>query len=231
MSLRLHARPAVDETFAIAIDVPDSPDARETALSHLAQRLNSAPLYATVSSLASLVLLAHDATTAVRARHAVPQSTLVLLARATGNRTRVDAQRAVLAGLGAMDDVDPAIWRTVRALDAGNTTLRIADAPLRSAGTMRRVDEWLAAHQATQACCSLEPLRGLVRVSCELPVVPDTPFTLPHRAVAERLPEGAWASVPTAVNDLISARLRQQFDPAGILNPGILGESATVTAP
>jgi FAD/FMN-containing dehydrogenase len=44
------------------------------------------------------------------------------------------------------------------------------------------------------------------------------------RQVGEALPEGAWRAVPgTAGNDL-SRRLRAAFDPAGILNPGIMGE-------
>jgi hypothetical protein len=142
-----------------------------------------------------------------------------------GNQTRVDAQRAALSGLGVIADIDPDVWRTVRALESGNTTLRIADAPLRSAATMRRVDDWMSRHRATARRCSIEPLRGLVRASCEMPIMPNDWWTLPDRAVAERLPSGAWDTVPSAVNDLISVRLRQRFDPAGILNPRILGEA------
>ncbi len=226
VSLRLHARPAVDETFAMAVHLPESPHEREVALSHLVQRLNSAPMYATTSSLAALVLCMHDAPAALRAHHAVPASHALLLARATGNRTRVDAQRAVLAGLGTIADVDPTIWRDVRALERGNTALRVADAPLRSGATLRHIDEWLTAHHATLVRSSLEPLRGLVRVSCELPNMNGNWPSLPNRAIAERLPPGAWHSVPSAVNDQISVRLREQFDPAGILNPGLLGETA-----
>ena len=42
----------------------------------------------------------------------------------------------------------------------------------------------------------------------------------------ERLPDHAWAHVPSAVNDTLSAGLRRALDPAHILNRGLLGELA-----
>jgi len=221
VSLRLHARPAVDETFAIAVN-----DASATALLDLVQRLNSAPMFAVASSLASLVLLGHDLPNAVRSRHSLPASSCILLARATGNRKRVDAQRSMLGELGELTAVDRDVWDTVRSLDSGNTTLRVTDAPMHAASTMRRIDDWMSMHGASDAYSILEPLRGLVRVSCALPATTGDGWSLPERAIAERLPAPLWGSVPCAVSDHISARLREQFDPAGILNPGILGEPA-----
>ena len=224
VSLRLHARPAIDETFAIALHLPEASDAREAALSRIVQQLNGSPTYATTSSLAALVLLTHDMPNAVRSRHSLPAASCSLLARAPGNRARVDAQRAVLSELGELAIVDPAVWRTVRSLDTGNATLRISDAPMRAAGTTRRLDDWLATHGAQQPHVIIEPLRGLVRISCTLPDAIGVSWSLPDRAIAERLPAQAWSAVPCAVSDRISAQLRRQFDPARILNPGILGE-------
>jgi len=225
VSLRLHARPAVDETFAIAVNLPDAHDGG-AALLDLVRRLNSAPVFAVASSLASLVLLGHDLPNVVRARHSLPSSSGILLARATGNRKRVDAQRSMLAELGELTAVDQDVWQTVRSLESGNSTLRVLDAPLHAARTMRRIDDWISMHGASQTYSILEPLRGLVRVSCALPITTGDGWSLPERAIAERLPAALWGSVPCAVNDTISARLRRQFDPAGILNPGILGEPA-----
>lgn len=228
--MRLHARPSIDETFAIAIDLPTEPEAHDRALAQLIARLNSAPLLATTFSLASLILLAHGAPTAVRAAHQLPDAPIVLLARATGNRTRVDAQRRALADIGPLSLVDTAVWRTIRTCDTGDTTLRITDAPLSSATTWRQADTWLAAHGATNVRTVLEPLRGAIRVSCASAVTPGASWSPPDRAIAERLPRGAWDAVPCAVNDRIAQRLREAFDPAGILNPGILGEASRVGA-
>jgi len=44
--------------------------------------------------------------------------------------------------------------------------------------------------------------------------------------IFERLPEGAWSGVPCRVDDPISRAVRAAFDPARILNRGILGEMA-----
>ena len=214
VSLRLHARQPVDETFAIGID--DS-----ASLDELVARLNSAPLLANTSSLASLVILSHDAPAAVRATCSVPRTPVVLLARAMGNRIRVDAQRAALATLGDVITVDPAVWRSVRTLDTGNTTLRLTDAPSRSAATLESLSSWCAMHHSTDVRMVIEPLRGTVRLSCHLP--DNTHTTLPPRALPERLPFTLWHVIPSPIADTISQRLRGMFDPVNILNPRILG--------
>ncbi len=229
-SLRLHARPAVDETFALGIELPGAPDAHDASLRALVEQLNSAVMLGVTSSLAALVLLAHDAPAAVRRLHALPESSVLLLARATGNRARVDAQRSALAGLGAVSVVESAIWHTIRTLETGNTVLRITDAPLRMSATWRRLEIWRTKRQATQVRTVMEPLRGALRVSCQTDATEHPPWSIPERAIVERVPSQAWTAVPSAVNDRISQRLRQAFDPAGILNPGILGEATSAVA-
>ncbi len=230
VSLRLHARPAVDETFALGIELPGAPEAHDASLRALVEQLNSGAMLGVTSSLAALVMLAHDAPATVRRVHPLPESLVVLLARATGNRARVDAQRSALSGLGAVSVVDSAIWQTIRTLESGNTVLRITDAPLRTSGTWRRVETWRTNRQATQVCTVIEPLRGAVRISCQTEATGNPPWSIPERAIVERLPAQAWTAVPSAVNDRISQRLRQSFDPAGILNPGILGEAMSGVA-
>ncbi|MBL0169293.1 MAG: FAD-binding protein [Gemmatimonadaceae bacterium] len=230
VSLRLHARPVVDETFAIGVHVPMAIDNQKAALTPLFARLNEAPLLATTTSLASLVVLAHDLPDTIRASHDLPVAPLVLLARATGNRTRVDAVRRALATLGAVAIVDGSVWRTIRAMDIADTTMRVTDAPLQSARTWHHIDAWSSANGIGPRHTLIEPLRGAVRLSCQLRSTPATPFTLPEHAIAERLPRDAWPSVPSAVDDRISRRLRQVFDASAIFNRGILGETRDAPA-
>ena len=98
----------------------------------------------------------------------------------------------------SLTTVDPEVWQTVRSLERGNVTLRVTDAPMNAARTIRRLDEWSAAHGATQVQSILEPLRGLVRVSCKLPDIAPDGWSLPERAIAERLPARLWHSVRVA---------------------------------
>ena len=223
VSLRLHARPLVDETFAVAL--PAASVRQEDALTQLVEQLNGTAMLPVTSSLAALVLLAHDSPAAVRRSQALPAGAVVLLARATGNRGRVDAQRNALATLGPVATVDPAVWRTVGALDVGTFALRVTDAPLRTPTTCRRVDDWLSQRHASQVQCIIEPMRGAVRVCGTIEPGFDAHCVLPERAIAERLPADAWPAVPSAVDDHISQRLRTAFDPSRILNPGILGDA------
>lgn len=77
------------------------------------------------------------------------------------------------------------------------------------------------------------PLRGVVRCVVPRETAGRTPAValigaLGHPAggtlVAETLPAAGWAAVPCMVDDRLSRGVRAAFDPAGILNPGILGE-------
>ena len=215
VSLRLHARQPIDETFAIGID--DS-----ASLDDLIARLNSAPLLAHTSSLASLVLLTHDAPAIARTSHDdIPNAPVVLLARAMGNRIRVDAQRAALATLGDVTEVDPTVWRSVRTLDTGNTTVRLTNAPSRVTQTAQSLSSWCATNHGTNPRLVIEPLRGNVRLSCNLS--DNTHAPLPPRAIPELLPATLWPLITSSIADTISQRLRGMFDPASILNPQILG--------
>lgn len=231
LSLRLHARPAVDESFAIHLEWPASPDARAAALTALAQRLNTPPLLAVTSALVSLVALTDHATRVLGG--AVQADRCVLLARATGNRTRVHAIRQALAVLGDLVPVDVAVWDAVRTLESGNTTIRSSDAPSRMGETWQQISTWMAQHRAREVHTIIEPLRGALRMSgdcaesaSDIGAGNARDWRLPARTLAERLPAEAWGAQPSSIHDVISQRLRAALDPAGVLNPGILGEPA-----
>jgi glycolate oxidase FAD binding subunit len=231
VSLRLHARPAVDETFAIGLSFPIDVTQRDTALAQLVEQLNSAPLLPVTSSLASLVLLADGAPDFLRAAHHLPDTPMVLLARATGNRTRVDAQRRALGAIGAVVPVDSVAWRTLRAFESGNTTVRASRAPSSTAHTLRDLVDWSTRHQATQRRTVIEPMRGAIRMSCAVADADGANWSLPIGGIAERLPATAWTRVAAAVDDPISTRLRDTMDPSRILNRGILGEASVIATP
>jgi glycolate oxidase FAD binding subunit len=93
LHLRLRARPAVDETFAIALDYPD-------ALEEFA-RGPFAPLGAVVLGTGDGVKVGAPASTSA-------------LVRLGGNAAFVAASRDALARLGRLSVVDPSIWEKVR---------------------------------------------------------------------------------------------------------------------
>lgn len=230
VSLRLHARPAVDESIAISVDVPTHARDYETRLATLVSQCNSAPLLATTNGLGAFVLLLGDAATAVASAHGLPASSALFVARATGNATRVGAIRAALSVLGSTAIVDTSVWNTIRSLDHGDTTLRISDAPSRLSAQIGKLNRWIDAAGATRSRIIVEPLRGAVRVSMHSNSTQLLSDTLPNRAIAERLPAHAWRSQPSLVAERISSRLLETFDRAGILNPGILGDAHAMIA-
>ncbi len=224
VSLRLHARPAVDETFAVLIELPSAPAARDAAMSSLLARVNSAPLLSVTSSLSALVVLTHDAPAALADAHDVPRASAIVLARAMGNRARVDAMRTALSALGDTLVVDPEVWHTVRTLDIGDTTLRSTDAPSRTGARWSALHQWLETQQPTRTHMIIDPLRGAIRTSFHSAPSLSSAWTLPERTTVERAPASVWPSIPSPVNDVLSQRIRERFDPAHRLNPGIWGE-------
>lgn len=227
ISLRLHARPPVDETFAIAIDLPTNASARHQALVDLVSRLNSAPLLATTLSLSALMMLTADVSTHEATAHVLPSADVLLLARAAGNRVRVEAMRRALSTLGDLTVVDTAVWETVRTFDRGNTTWRLSDAPMRTADTLQHVTAWQSNAGLTDVRTLVEPLRGVVRVSGMRPPSSSGPtWPLPQGAIAERLDSSAWLHQPATAADVLSRQLRERFDPRQVLNPGIFGDDS-----
>ena len=231
-SVRLHARPAVDATFALPISSPQ-------AMTSLLTRLGVGAL-----SYQALELLNPALGSAV---FGDSRGEWTLLARATGNRDRVGALRALLAGAqqdGAMTETDPRCWNDLRRAAATTPeqdaaiVVRVSDRPARIGSTIAALERVLGDAAAT-ARVGATPHSGIVRA-----VVTSANETSGHRIVTElmalrshgarvlfeQLPAPAWGSVPGAARDPISRRIRMAFDPWHLLNPGILGEEVPEAA-
>lgn len=246
VSLRLHARPAVDETFAIVIDMPRTPAAFDEALDGIVRAMNNPPLVAATSSLAALALLPPGLFPHHTSVPDAPSDALIVLARAVGNRARVSALRHMLAELGAHVSVDTSVWAAVRRSCTGNTNFRVAGPRQALAARLREISQWLAHTGADDATVIIDPMRGGMRVSCQLRdfaagaspestmafpasslALPESTMALPEGVIAEQLPPSRWSAYPAVANGDVSRQLRERFDPAGVFNPGILGDASS----
>lgn len=216
ITLRLRARSDVERTAAIALPARGPKLAAALAAARAAR---IAPL--------ALELLAP----AVAERLGLRGET-VLLARLGGNNESVNAQLGELASLGKQVTAPDGCWDRLRALDADATaTLRfstpLADLPilwdaladgaigdhelLRHATVMRGVVRCLVRAPAGSAQPTYDALSAIARPLESARLIP------------ERLGE-LWSRLaPSSANDPISRRVKEAFDPANVLNPGILG--------
>ena len=220
ISVRLHAKPAVDATFAIGIDADRDP-------LDVVQSLGLRAL-----SFHALEVL--DPATTVRIS-AGDDARWLIVARAVGNATRVAAQRAILTTLGRVEERSAELWTALRDEPASSVSLRVTQAPSRLVATLDRVMFALRAAQITSAQLRVSPHRGAIRL-----VIPDamTMAIEPLRhlvsalrsnathgsVLGEQLPNEIWPLLPSATTDSISQRIRDAFDPRRILNRGIFGE-------
>jgi glycolate oxidase FAD binding subunit len=158
-----------------------------------------------------------------------------LLARLAGNATLVAAQRAALAALGDVADVDAGVWARLRAAEPRTAAVaRLSARPTALAALCAELFAPAAAAFGVLAHATVS--RGVVRF-----ILPgDTGFGFPDAArpagdappptvVVERLPAKLWPTLgprvaPPRTRDPLSRRVRAAFDPHGILNPGVLGE-------
>lgn len=169
----------------------------------------------------------------VAQRLALPAKT-VLLARFGGNSESVTAQLAELAALGESFAAPDDCWERLRALDVdAAATLRfstpLADLPilwdsladgatdgqelLRHATVMRGIVRCLVRAPAGSGRPLYDALSGIARPLESARLIP------------ERLGD-AWSRIAgAAIDDPISRRVKLAFDPANVLNPGILGVS------
>jgi glycolate oxidase FAD binding subunit len=216
VTVRLRARPERTRTLAIAAATT------HTALNELAARFRALPF----TPLASEILNARLAAQLVLGDQAT------LLVRIGGNEKSLDGQLAALRAFGEARDVAEDIWDSLRSAEpAACVTWRWSQLPSVFGET------WSAADRATRplggSLMHGNPARGVVRVILDsTPKV--TPAELVRSAAAfrgtvvtERLPDNAWPLVDSrAANDSLARAIREKFDPARILNPGILGADA-----
>lgn len=210
ITVRLRARPPVDETWAV------SAPADGAALDALCAAIRGAPI-------APLAVELLDARLA--AAVALGDGD-VLLIRLGGGEPSVCAQRAAVQALGAATPAPVTVWDALRAAEPpGAAVVRFSNLPTRVAECWRLARDITARSPHAWQHASIG--RGIVRV-----VVPardgDAVAALSRAAtataVAERLPPACWAAGAAPMPNVeLARRVKHAFDPAGVLNPGILG--------
>jgi glycolate oxidase FAD binding subunit len=197
VTVRLHARPAVDETFLL----PVGPTWHDIA--PVVDRLAAAsiaPIAVNVVNRAlarSLDLGVDDA---------------AILVRLAGNKRSAAAQRKAL---GPALELPSDVWRALRGADGhapGAPVFRCSDLPSRVGAIW---DALNAPHVMLDAAVR----RGVVRCigSAAIPKGLGT-------VIGERLPAAAWHALGQGpASDLLSRDLKAAFDPSRLLNPGIFG--------
>jgi glycolate oxidase FAD binding subunit len=210
VSVRLRALPAVDETYAMPVD--DRPE----TLAALVAALRVASIAPFTMELLSPPLAAR-----------LPlRPTTTLLVRLGGNAASVRAQQGVLAGFGDVRQVPTDVWSTVRTAEPASAIVaRLSTLPSRMASAWEQAREAMAGVPGAMMIASIG--RGVVR--CTLPEdAADAARRLARcdaTVIFERLPANLWSELaPAAVNDPLSRGVRERFDPAHVLNPGLLGE-------
>ncbi|HEX6252497.1 MAG TPA: FAD-binding protein [Gemmatimonadaceae bacterium] len=213
-TLRLRARPEAERTIALIVSA-DSVKFRETL---------AAVMEAQIAPLALELLNG----VAARAVGADDDDTL-LLVRLGGNRAVVAAQRELFGRLGEIRDAEPTVWDRLRQAEpAGAATVRVSG-PLIEFGSL-----WLRLQRELGPAAPFmhgTPARGVVR--CAVPYESAGLLSAigtdgdQATRIFERLPADAWARVPATAASSLSHRVREAFDPAMLLNPGILGHQVS----
>ena len=201
-TVRLRARPEVDETVAIAL--PDEPDAVATLLSIVRS--------ASVEPLAGELLSAACAERIGLGRQGV------MLVRLAGNSTGVLHQRSTLVNLAECVDVPHDAWSRLQQSDPDDlAVVRVSRRP----SELARL--WSAAMSTPRIDSHASLSRGIVRLRLTSPA-PLSAFDAGDRRIIEKAPADWQTAGNPAPPDTISRRLRDAFDPRRILNRGILGE-------
>jgi glycolate oxidase FAD binding subunit len=198
VTVRLHAKPEADRSFAIALG-----DRGIGQVRSFLRRLPFKPYACEVinPSLAAALIGSSEAT---------------VLLRLAGNADAVAAQLADFSELGKATEIDQDVWTRLRTLEPpGAAVVRLSDLPSEIERT------WQTAVMAN-AFVHASPARGMVRVIARDAVGLGALSVARMTRVAERLPGDQWRTFAAAPSEL-SARVKQTFDPANVLNRGILG--------
>ncbi|HEY9229420.1 MAG TPA: FAD-binding protein [Gemmatimonadaceae bacterium] len=214
VAVRLHARPEADESIAISLGGGHGAH----TVQQLLRRLPFVPYACEVVNEALAQTL-------------VGKSELTALVRMGGNAESVRAQRAALAELGDVRSIDAAVWQQLRSAEPAKAIVfRLSRLP---SEIDRAWDEAAAvASDCPGTMIHASPVRGVVRC-----IVPTDSTTAPQsvldlfrsatttKRVGERLTSDAWTQIASPLADALPSRLKQAFDPRGVLNPGIFGET------
>jgi glycolate oxidase FAD binding subunit len=221
ITVRLRARPEDEETLSI---VPASGASVSASGGWIAATV------AAVRALPFALLAAELIDYRLAARLGLEPRTQ-LLVRLGGRRDNIAAQRSRVSELGEATAVDGGIWARLAAPPAAEVaSARISSLPTGFAeGWTRAI---AIAGEDAQAGVRGSVAAGVVRLSCsdagavrrmggDLASHRQSPTG--GRLIPERLPAAAWdALAPAMPDESLQRRVRAAFDPAGILNPGIL---------
>jgi glycolate oxidase FAD binding subunit len=221
-TLRLYSLPSA--TITLALGASDS-------ITALQQRINSILQAPGIPFAVELVSSSLSDKIGIAAKQQ-------LLVRLGGNSQAVAAQRTAMESLGGAREMEPAVWDRLRTIeDSIKDSIDRSPIVVRLSCLSQRVAEtWTEAHAILDtisgSCMHATPSLGIIR--CILPGGTDmasverlTHLRSAPTVIFERLPHDAWELLsPSVIADRISQRLKNAFDPLGILNPGILGTVA-----
>jgi glycolate oxidase FAD binding subunit len=214
ITVRLHARPAADESYAISLDGDDAIERVRRAL----RRFPFTPYACEFLNDHFINALGAGGGEAV-------------LIRLGGNAEAVAAQRTALSELGTPRAIAAGAWDALRAAESpGAMVFRLSH----SASAIART--WAEARAIADGCpgtlLHASPARGVVR--CIVPPG-DAAHAWLRRGfgaptmttrIGERLPADLWNVISsTPASDAISSGIKRTFDPHGVLNAGIFGET------
>ncbi|HET6680275.1 MAG TPA: FAD-binding protein [Gemmatimonadaceae bacterium] len=209
VSVRLSALPERDETVALATG--GDPASFDATLASLRERAWSAAACELVNGNLAKRLGVGDAPMA--------------LVRLAGNDAAVRAMRAIVSGLGDTRDVPASVWDALRRSDRGAQVVVRFSAPPASLGGVWRAAATLS-HEQGDMHASVA--RGVVRC-----LLADVDADALHRVrrglnagyVFERLDATRWNdghTAPAAPSGRLGTALLDAFDPARVLNRGII---------
>lgn len=215
-TVRLRALPDHIQTLAIATQ------ATAPALNELAVRLRALPFAPFAAELVNARL----------ATHLGLGDQLVLLVGVGGNEKSLRAQVAAMRAFGDSRTVGDDAWRMLRSMEsASSASWRWSRMPSLFGATWNSASDSVRPFDATLLHGS--PIRGVVRAvvpfasTLEPAQLARVATTFAGTVIVESLPAAAWTFVDHhPASDPVSRSIRAKFDPASILNPGILGGNA-----
>jgi glycolate oxidase FAD binding subunit len=213
VTVRLRARPEGEETLGVAL---------EGTGGAAVERVRAAYRRWPFTPLASEVI---DVPLARAARVNVDRP--LALFRVAGNEDSLAAQRIAISGLGDRVSLDgPAVWHALRAAEPPDgSVVRLSQLPSRIADTWDAGGRLATDASGGGLMRSASVARGVVR--CILSPEID-PLRIPIRdftgtMIAETLPARAWPATQTdRASNIVARKLKASFDPAGVLNPGMV---------